>query len=66
MDTVDSPGRITPLTTAEESMVSKKVEDKDSQGQGPHYPRRQKATKSQPSEEGEETQVEKQVIDIVV
>jgi hypothetical protein len=55
-----------PLIKAEESMVSEKIADKEGQGQGPRYPRRHKATKPQPPEEGEETQAEKRVIDIVV
>ncbi len=66
MDTVDSRGRVTPLTTAEERMVSKKVVDKDGQEQEPHFQRRQKTVKSKPSEEDESTQAEKHVIDIVV
>lgn len=66
MDTVDSQGRVTPLTTTEESMVSKKVVDKDGHGQKPHFPRQRKTAKSQPPEKEEEAPVEKHGIDIVV
>lgn len=65
MDTFDSQGNVLPIMATEQSIVSKKIADKNGQGQGPQYQHPRK-TSSQPLEEDEDIQTEKHAIDIVV
>jgi hypothetical protein len=68
MDTFDSHGTVTPIGATEQGIVSKKVADKEGQGQG-QGPRNQPPKKGPPARapgEEEDTQSEKHAIDIVV
>jgi len=66
MDTFDSKGTVTPIGAADQSMVSKKIADKNGQGQGPRNQLPKKAPPAAPLEEDGDTQTEKHAIDIVV
>ena len=67
MDTFDSQGRIIPIGAADQGIVSKKITDKDGQGQGPRYQPQKKVAPVQPPEEGDgDTETEDHVIDIIV
>jgi hypothetical protein len=66
MDTVDSKGTVLPIGATEHGIISKKVADKNGQGQGPGQQLRKKTATIPPPEEGEDTQTEKHAIDIVV
>jgi hypothetical protein len=66
METFDSQG-IMPIGAADQGIVSKKIVDKDGQGQGPSYQPQKKVPSSQPPEEEEaKAHKENHVIDIVV
>jgi hypothetical protein len=67
MDTFDSQGRVSPIGAADQGIVSKKVADKEGQGQG-FQPQHQKkvAPVPIPEEDDEGTQTEDHVIDIIV
>ena len=66
MDTFDSPGKVSPVGAADQGIVSKKVTDKNGQGEGARHQPRQKPASIQLPEEGEDTQAENHVIDIIV
>jgi len=66
MDTIDSQGTVTPIKTTEQDIVSKKIADKNGQGQSPGNQPRKKAVPDRPPEEDEDIQTEKHAIDIVV
>ena len=66
MDTIDSQGNVTPIAATQQDIVSKKITDKNGQGQGPGNQPRKKAVPERPPEEDEDTQTEKHAIDIVV
>jgi len=66
MDTFDSKGTVTPVGAADQNIVSKKIADKNGQGQGPRNQPPKKAPPEPPLEEDEDTQTEKHAIDIVV
>jgi hypothetical protein len=67
METFDSPGRILPVGAADQGIVSKKIADKDGQGQGPRqHPHKKVAPVPIPGKDNEERQTEDHVIDIIV
>ena len=67
METFDSQGRVLPIGAADQGIVSKKIADKDGQGQGPRYQAQKKVLADQlPEKEDGETQTEDHVIDIIV
>lgn len=66
MDTFDSKGTVLPIGATEQGIISKKVADKNGQGQGPGQQQRKKTATNPPPEEGEDTQTEKHAIDILV
>jgi hypothetical protein len=67
METFDSPGRIAPVAAADQGIVSKKITDKEGQGQGPRqHPQKKVAPVPIPEKDDEERQTEDHVIDIVV
>jgi len=67
METFDSQGRILPIGAADQGIVSKKITDKEGQGQGPRYqPQKNVASNQLPEKEDGETQTEDHVIDILV
>ena len=66
MDTFDSKGTVLPIGATEHGIISKKVEDKNGQGQSPREQLRKKTATIPPLEEGEDTQTEKHAIDILV
>jgi hypothetical protein len=67
MESFDSQGKIMSIGTAGQEIVSKKIADKEGQGQGPRYQPQKKAASSQPAQDGEaKADQENHVIDIVV
>ena len=67
METFDSPGGILPIGAADQSIVSKKITNKDGQGQGPRYqPLNKVASVPLPEKDDEETRTEDHAIDIIV
>jgi hypothetical protein len=67
METFDSQGKIMPIGASDQGIVSKKIKDKDGQGQGPRYQPQRKVASSQPPENDDaKTDKENHVIDIVV
>jgi hypothetical protein len=67
METFDSQGKIMPIGAAGQGIVSKKIADKDGQGQGSQYQPQKRVVSTQPPEEGEsKVDKENHVIDIVV
>ena len=66
METIDSQGTVTPIAATDQDIVSKKIADKNGQGQGPRNQPQKKTAPAQPSGEDEDTQAEKHAIDIVV
>lgn len=67
MESFDAQGKIMPIGAADQGIVSKKIADKDGQGQGSRYQPERKAATSQPAREGEaKADKENHVIDIVV
>ena len=67
METFDSQGRILPIGAADQGIVSKKITDKDGQGQSPRYqPQKKVAPVQLPEKNDEESQPEDHVIDILV
>jgi hypothetical protein len=67
METFDSPGRISAVGAADQGIVSKKITDKDDQGQGPRQqPQKKVAPVQIPEKEDGDSQAEDHVIDIVV
>jgi hypothetical protein len=67
MESFDSQGKIMSIGTAGQEIVSKKIVDKDGQGQGSRYQPQKKVASSQPAKEGEtKADKENHVIDIIV
>jgi hypothetical protein len=67
METFDSPAGVSPIVAADQSIVSKKITDKDGQGQGPRqHPHKKVAPVQIPEKEDGESQTEDHVIDIIV
>ena len=67
MENFDSPGRIAPVAAADQGIVSKKIADKDGQGERPpQHPPKKVASVPIPEKDDEERQAEDHVIDIVV
>ena len=67
METFDSQGGILPIGAADQGIVSKKITNKDGQGQGPRYqPLNKVASVPLPEKEDEETRTEDHAIDIIV
>ena len=67
METFDSQGRILPIGAADQGIVSKKISDKEGQGQGSgHQPQRKAAVAKPPEAEHGENETEDHVIDIMV
>lgn len=66
MDTIDSQGTVTPIKTNEQDILTKKIANKNGQGQGQGNQPRKKAAPEQPPGEDEDNQTEKHAIDIVV
>jgi|YelNatPaOPRAMG01_1025707.scaffolds.fasta_scaffold00267_26 hypothetical protein len=67
METFDSPGRILPVGSADQGIVSKKIADKDGQGQGlRQHPQKKVAPVPSPEKDEEERQAKDHVIDIIV
>ena len=67
METFDSQGRISPIGAADQGIVSKKITDRDGQGQSPRsQPPKKVAPVQIPENEDENSQPEDHVIDILV
>jgi hypothetical protein len=66
METFDSHGQVLPIGAADQGMVSKKVSDKDGQGQTAHGRLKKKAAPPPVPEEEAEPQSKNHLIDIVV
>jgi len=67
METFDSPGGVLPIGAADQDIVTRKIADKDGQGQESRQPPKKKVVPVQLSEEdNEEKQTAEHVIDIVV
>ena len=67
MDAFDSQGRILPIGTADQGIVSKKIMDNEGQGQGPkHQPQKKAASVELPENEEKDAEKENHVIDIIV
>ena len=67
METFDSPGGILPVGAADQGVVSKKIKDKEGQGQGPRQHLQKKVAPVQiPEKDDEEKQAEDHMIDIIV
>ena len=66
METFDSKGSVLPVGAPDQGIVSKKIADKDGQGQGNRHQNQKKAEPVQLPEEEEDIQTEKHAIDIVV
>jgi hypothetical protein len=67
MESFDSQEKIMSIGIAGQGIVSKKIADKDGQGQGSRYQPQKKVASSQLPEEGEaKADKENHVIDIVV
>ena len=67
METFDSPGRVAPIGSADQGIVSKKISDKDGQGQGSgHLHQKKVAPEQVPENDEEDTPTENHVIDIIV
>ena len=66
MESFDSPGSVLPVRAAEQDIVSKKISDKDGQGQGPPRQYQKRTALEHPPREDEDEQTEKHAIDIVV
>lgn len=67
METFDSQGKISPIGAAEQGIVSKKITEKDGQGQrSRHQPPKKVSPLQLPEEPDEHTPTEDHVIDIIV
>jgi hypothetical protein len=66
MDTFDSKGTVLPIGGTDQGIISKKVADKNGQGEGPRQQQQKKTPTIPPPEEGEDNQTEKHAIDILV
>lgn len=66
MDTFDSQGNVLPIGTNEQNIISKKIANKNGQGQTPRYQQQKKTASIRHPEEDEDTQTEKHAIDILV
>jgi hypothetical protein len=66
METFDSPGKVLPIGAADQGIVSKKVTDKDGQGQAAQGRLKRKAAPPQLPEEDADPETESHLIDIVV
>ena len=67
METFDSQGRVSPVGSADQGIVSKKIMDKEGQGQGSRQQHQKKVAPVQiPEEDDGDTQREDHVIDIIV
>jgi hypothetical protein len=67
MDTFDSQGRVSPIRAADQDLVSKKIEDKEGQGQGFQHHHQKKVEPAQiPEQEDENKQTDDHIIDIIV
>jgi hypothetical protein len=66
METFDSPGRVLPVGTTDQNIVSKKITDKDGQGQSSRHQQQKSAGSLHPEDKDEDTNTAKHVIDIIV
>jgi hypothetical protein len=67
METFDSQGRVSPVRGADQGIVSRKITDKEGQGQGSPYQHQKKVAPVQaPEQDDEGTQKKDHVIDIIV
>lgn len=66
METFDSRGKIAPIGAADQGLVSKKITEKEGQGQGARQRPMNKVAPLQPEEVDEHTPTENHVIDILV
>ena len=67
METFDSQGRVSPVVAVDQGIVSKKITDKEGQGQGPRQQHQKKVAPVQiPEKDDGDTQTEDHVIDIIV
>jgi hypothetical protein len=67
METFDSPGGVLPIGAADQGIVSKKIAEKNGQGQEPRqHPKKKVAPVAITEEDNEERQTEDHIIDIVV
>jgi hypothetical protein len=67
METFDSSGRVSPVGAADQGIVSKKITDKEGQGQGLRQQHQKKVEPVQiPEKDDEDPQTEDHVIDIIV
>lgn len=66
MDTLDTPGRIPPVSGLGQNLVSKKISDKEGAGPKNPLPRRLKTASPQNRETEEETREDQHHIDIRV
>ncbi len=66
METFDSHGQVLPIGAADQGMVSKKVSDKDGQGQAAQGRLKKKSVTPPLPEEEAEPQTTDHLIDIVV
>jgi hypothetical protein len=66
METFDSQGRILPVGPADQNMVSKKITDKEGQGQEPRHHQQRSAGSAQSGEGEENSKTTEHVIDIIV
>jgi hypothetical protein len=67
METFDSQGRVSPVVAVDQGIVSKKIAEKEGQGQGPRQQQQKKVAPVQiPEKDDGDTQTEDHVIDIIV
>lgn len=66
MDSIDSQGTVPPIAATDQDIVTKKIAQKNGQGQGAGNQPRKKAAPDRPPEEDDDTRTEKHAIDIVV
>jgi hypothetical protein len=66
MDTFDSKGTVLPIGVTDQGIISKKVADKNGQGQGPRQQQPKETATLPLPDEGEDNQTEKHAIDILV
>ncbi len=66
METFDSPGKVSPIGTADQGIVSKKISDKDGQRQAAQGRQKRPTAPSESTEEGAVPRTGSHIIDIVV
>ncbi|OGP71516.1 MAG: hypothetical protein A2Y80_02410 [Deltaproteobacteria bacterium RBG_13_58_19] len=67
MDTIDPQGKIMPLVPQDQTMITRKVEDKEGHGNSPKYLGRPRTPPPAPPDEDEEEKPDdKHLIDIKV